>query len=143
MIAVAVLVFASANNLQAADPWKEQPIARAFTRSIDTTIAEYEWWAAEWRREKRSPTQLDTTINLMAETTFIAIKLALDEHPNPQLLERCLLFLGTTVPPEFEYLWQQTMLEMADVDHAISRKVKETLKAKNLPTLEDRVKSGK
>ena len=137
------LIFCPVTTVQGADPWKEQPIARAFERSIATTIGEYEWWAEEWRREKRTATDSDRTINLMAETTFIAIKLALEAHPNPPLLERCLTFLGTTVPPEFNHLWQQTILEMADVDHAATRKVNEMLKAKNLPGLEERAMTRK
>lgn len=137
------LMFCPATTVQGADPWKEQPIARAFERSIATTIGEYELWAEEWRREKRSPTDSDRTINLMAETTFIAIKLALGAHPNPPLLERCLTFLGTTVPPEFDDLWRATILEMADLDHATSRKVNEVLKSKNLPSLEQRAMGRK
>lgn len=143
MLALSVLIFGWATTLQGADPWKEQPIARAFERSIATTLGEYEWWAEEWRREKRSPTESDRTINLMAETTFIAIKLALEAHPNPPLLERCLTFLGTAVPPEFRYLWEATILEMVDVDHATSQKVNEALKAKNLPPLKEEALGGK
>ncbi len=138
VLVLSALVVCPATPLQGADPWKEQPIAKAFARSIATTIGEYELWAEEWRREKRSPTDSDRTINLMAETTFIAIKWALEAHPNPPLLERCLIFLGTVVPPEFDYLWRATILEMADVDHATSRKVNEVLKSKNLPSLEER-----
>ena len=137
------LLLCSATTVRGADPWKEQPIAQAFARSIATTIGEYEWWAEEWRRDKRSPTDSDRTINLMAETTFIAIKLALEAHPNPPLLERCLIFLGTVVPPEFDDLWRATILEMADVHHATSRKVNEVLKSKRLPSLEERAMSRK
>jgi len=135
---IAGLVFCSLINLHGADAWKEQPIARAFERSATTTMGEYELWAEEWKRGKRTLTSSDVSVNLMAETTFIAVQMALGAHPNPELLERCLTFLGTIVPPECDDLWRARILEMAYLDKAITQKVDEILKAKKLPTLNDR-----
>lgn len=127
-----------APHLHAADPWKEQPILTALQLSMSTTMTEYESWVEEWRKEKRSATSTDQAINLMAETTFLTAQMALEAHPDPELLEKCLIFLGVTVPPEFDDLWRARILEMASLDEAITRKVDVVLKAKNLPGLEAR-----
>ncbi|MGV3530768.1 MAG: hypothetical protein ACO1QR_00250 [Chthoniobacteraceae bacterium] len=127
-----------ATSVQSADPWKEQPIFKAVWLSAATTTGEYEHWAGEWKKQKRSRTSCDQSINLMAETNFIAIQMALNAHPNPQLLEQCLVFLGTIVPQEFDDLWRARILEMADIDKVVTMKVDELLKSKKLPGLEER-----
>jgi hypothetical protein len=132
------LSLCSSNNLRGAEPWKEQPLLRALRLSVFTTMDEYESWAEDWRKAKRSPTDSDRSMNLMAETTFLTIQMALEDHPNPLILEKCLIFFGTTVPSEFDHLWNARILEMADVDQAITKKVNDMLKSKNLPSLEKR-----
>ena len=143
LTSLAVLIFSLAANLHGADPWKDQPILIGLAYSVSTTMDEYEWWAEDWKKEKRRPTRSDQSMNLMAETTFIAIQMALDAHPNPKLLEQCLLFLGTTVPPEFDAMWRARFLEMAYLDKAVTKKVDEILKAKRLPTLDERAMGSK
>ena len=137
------LISCSANSLQGAEPWKEQPILQALGLSLSTNMGEYESWMEEWKKDKRVPTRSDQSINLMTETTFIVVQMALEAYPNPKLLEQCLIFLGTTVPPEFEGMWRPRFLEMAYLDKAVTKKVDEILKAKGLPTLDERAMSSK
>ncbi|MDQ3620904.1 MAG: hypothetical protein M3463_00210 [Verrucomicrobiota bacterium] len=137
------LCFCSSVHLQASDAWKEQPILQAIRLSVFTAMGEYELWAEEWKKVKRSPTSSDRSMNVMVETTFIVIQMALEAHPNPPLLEQCLKFLGTTVPPEFDDMWRARILEGAYLDKATSKKVNEMLKSKNLPSLEERASGPK
>jgi hypothetical protein len=122
----------------AREAWETQTVLKAVEISAETTMGEYEAWAHQWKTRKRGGTNDDRTINVMAESTFIIVQMALEAHPHPQLLERCLLFLGTTVPPEFDDWWRSRILEMADVDKIMTAKVNEVLKSKNLPTLSER-----
>lgn len=133
----------SLSHLHAADPWKEQPILSTLHLSAVTAIGEYEFWVEEWKKEKRKPTISDNSINLMAETTLLNAQMALEAHPNPQLLEQCLTFLGTIIPPEFDHVWRARKLEMAGVDEAITRKVDAKLKSQNLPSLVDQAMGRK
>lgn len=135
--------FCSSSNLRGADPWKEQPIFKAITVSAFTAMGEYEFWAKDWRKAKRSPTDSDDSMNLMAETALLPMEMALEAHPNPSLLEKCLIFLGTIVQPEFDHLWRTRILEMADLDEATTKKVDAMLKSKNLPSLEERAMGSK
>lgn len=129
------LTFFFSNNLRAADEWKEQPILRAIKLSANTAMGEYELWAEDWKKGKREITSSDQAINVMAETSLIAVQMALEGNPNPFFLEQCLKFLGTMVPPEFDHMWRARKLEMADLDMATTKKVDEWLKSKNLPSL--------
>ncbi len=106
-------------------------------------MGEYESWAEEWRKEKRSPTSSDDSMNLMTETTFIVVQMSLKAHPDPALLEKCLIFLGTIVQPEFDRFWKARILEMADLDEATTKNVDAILKSKNLPSLVERAMSKK
>lgn len=142
-LALAIVVLCSSRHLHAADPWKEKPILSALQLSVSTTMTEYESWVEEWRKEKRSANSTDQSINLMAETTFLTVQMALEAHPNPQLLEKCLIFLGVTVPPEFDDLWRARILEVASLDQTTTGKVDAMLKAKNLPGLEARAMGRK
>ena len=140
-ISLVVLLFSLVAGLQAADPadpWKDQPILKGVTLSVFTAMGEYELWAEDWKKAKRSRLDSDRAMNVMAETTFIPLQMALEAHPNPKLLEQCLIFLGTTVPPEFDEMWGPRILEMAYLDKAVTKKVDEILKAKGLPTLDER-----
>ena len=113
LLAVWALLCCSSPKLQAADPWKEQPMLSAITHSAFTAISEYEIWAGEWKIGKRKPEGSDYTLNLLTETALIALQYALEEHPNQVLLEKCLIFLGTQVQPEFDHIWKARILEMA------------------------------
>jgi len=130
VLVLIALRFCSPDDLHGADPWKEQPILRAISLSVNTAMGEYELWAEDLRKAKRKPTDSDRSMNVLVETTFIPVQMALEAHPNPLLLEQCLKFLGTTVPPEFEHFWRARILEMADLDKAITRRVNELLKSK-------------
>lgn len=136
LVFVALGLF-SLTNLQAADPWKEKPILYAIWLSASTSMGEYELWAEDWKKGKRKPETSDYTINLLTETPLIAVQMALEDEPNPLILERCLKFLGTQVQPEFDHMWKARILEMADLDKKVTRKVNEMLKSKNLPSLEE------
>lgn len=135
--------FCCSLHLRAEEPWKEQPILKAVALSAYTAMSEYEFWADDWRKEKRSPTDSDCAMNLMAETALFPMQMALKAHPEPLLLEKCLIFLGTTVQPAFDPLWRTRILEMADLDEAITKKVDAMLKSKNLPSLEERAMGPK
>jgi hypothetical protein len=74
----------SSTNLRGADPWKDQPILYAIWLSASTAMGEYEFWAEDWKKGKRNPTNSDQSMNLMAETTLISVQMALEEHPNPK-----------------------------------------------------------
>jgi hypothetical protein len=129
--------FCPSANLQAADPWTEKPVLSAIWHSAGTAMTELELWAADWKKLKRKPANSDYSINLMTETSLIAVQYALEEHPNPGILEQCLIFLGTQVQPEFDYMWKARILEMAYLDEAVTKKVNAMLKARNLPSLEE------
>lgn len=129
------ITFCSPIKMYGVDEWREQRVLSAILVSAGTAISEYESWADDLSKAKRSLKDSDHSINLMTESIFLVVQMALAEHPNPRLLEECLIFLGTKVRPEFKDLWAARILEMADLDPAVTKKVSEILKSKNLRIL--------
>ena len=64
------------------DPWKKQGVLDGLGGLIHGAMYDYEQWMKVRGRDKGGLTEADQTINVLIETAFIPVQLALDEHPN-------------------------------------------------------------
>lgn len=134
------LFFASSLASSAAEsPWETRPELRQLRTMALSVIDDYSDWSDEYRDSGRKASSADRTVNHIAENLLIQVLAALGKEPNAELQRRCLLFLGETVPPEFDHIWNMVLLEMdANLDQTVSREIREILEKKGLPALSDR-----
>lgn len=136
LVLLAVAQISLAGNQQA-DFWEKDPVLKALKIGIHETMGDYSEWV-DGRTKTEKGNETDVIINELTDNSFLALITALNRHPNAALLEECLLFLGTKVPDEFDEIWNFTLIEMNDIDEAISAKVTKALAEKGKKPLQDR-----
>jgi len=113
--------------------------AWGFLHALNANMELYEEWSESWIESDREVDPEDIMINIMMQASVVGATKYLRKHPHPTLLRRCLLFMGRSVPVEFDDRWNHALLELANVNHEVTMGIDRLLAKEGHLTLHQRL----